>query len=90
MAEPSDVASTVISRNNYEQLYKAYQDSKIPFEGRYLKTTPVPMHTTCSVMELQKTAYQMSPEFCEAGGKMNKYAHTEFFSYNSIKKIEQT
>jgi len=44
------------------------------------------MHTTCSVMELQKTAYQMSPEFCEAGGKMNKYAHTEFFSYNSIKK----
>jgi hypothetical protein len=56
MAELSNVASTVISRNNYEKLCKAYQDSKIPFEGRYLKITPVPMHTTCSVMELQKTA----------------------------------
>lgn len=59
MAEPSNVASTVISRNNYEQLYKAYEDSKIPFKGRYLKTTLVPMHTTSSVMELRKTAYQM-------------------------------
>lgn len=56
MAGLSNVASTVISRNNYEKLCKVYQDLKIPFEGRYLKITPVPMHTTCSVMELQKTA----------------------------------
>lgn len=56
IAEPSNMARTVISRKIYGQLYKAYQDSKIPFEGRDLKTTPAPMHITCSVMELQKIA----------------------------------